>query len=331
MPNYQACWSLRQYMTAARSYDDPTPPTLVFLGFWKGFYDADDSSLRCFLRTLFYGIGLSGRTIHIVSVFGTPEFYARDLPALRRQAPPDSLWVCFSGEQRALPPDGFHVNLIMEPTDLTRRIVSLPNFVSNAHELGLWPQLSATRPQFSPAKKHFCAFVVRNGNNPIRNQFVRRLSQAHKRVDCLGSFMNNMPGGETVPEDAVVYGDRYLEVLQRYKFVICFENCSQPANLTEKLLNAWLAGTVPIYWGCPGVLEWLNPRAFLYLPDGSAAAMDALIAKIKELDESPTAYYEVFRQPLIDPTQGIPYTWGLEHLREKIETLSRRPLPDLGK
>lgn len=324
MPNYQACWSLRQFMHATASYDDPAPPELVFLGFWPGFYEVTDNSLRCFLRSLFYGLQLNGRTIYIVSVFGSPEFYSRDLPAIRRQAPPDSIWVCFSGEPRALPPDGFHVNLIMEPTDLARRIVCLPNFITNAHELGLWPQLRATRPQFSPAKKRFCAFVVRNGNNPIRNQFVRRLSQAYKRVDCLGPFMNNMPRGETAPEDEVVYGDRYLEVLQRYKFVICFENCQQPANLTEKLLNAWLAGTVPIYWGCPAALEWLNPRAFLYLPDGSPASMDALITKIKELDESPTAYYDMFREPLIDPTKGMPYTWTLEHLREKIETLVHR-------
>jgi hypothetical protein len=133
--------------------------------------------------------------------------------------------------------------------------------------------------------------------------------------------MNNMPGGMTAPEDEVVYGDKYLEHLQRYRFTICFENCQQPANLTEKLLNAWLAGTIPIYWGCPGVLEWLNPNAFLYLPDASVASMDALIAQIKELDASPEAYGRMFRQPLIDPMKGIPYTWQVEFLREKIETL----------
>jgi hypothetical protein len=133
--------------------------------------------------------------------------------------------------------------------------------------------------------------------------------------------MNNMPNGATAPVDARVYGDRYLGFLQSYKFVICFENCAQPANLTEKLLNAWMSGAIPIYWGCPNVLQWFNPRAFLYLEDGSHTAMKRLIERIRDLDSDPEKYAAVWNEPLIDPAHGIPKEWTLTHLRNTLRSI----------
>ena len=33
---------------------------------------------------------------------------------------------------------------------------------------------------------------------------------------------------------------------------------------TEKLINALLAGTVPIYFGAPDVAKYVNPKRFIY-------------------------------------------------------------------
>jgi alpha(1,3/1,4) fucosyltransferase len=315
MPNYPPTCELRLAAEAYASWDE-TPVQFHFLGFWEGFYKPPESSLRTLIKALFSGIGL--RKVYIVSVFGPPSLYNNDIPALRRsETEPGVKWVSYSGEPRALPWADYDVNLIMEPEQLEKRIVSVPNFITNAIELGLFQSLMRPRVPYCPDKKRFCAFVVRNGNNPVRNEFVRRLNREYKRVDCAGPWMNNMPGGKTAPEDSAVYGDAYLPFLMQYKFVICFENCAQPANLTEKLLNAWMAGCIPIYWGCPGVLEWLNPKAFLYLDDIKNS--DLLIQKIKELDENPVAYLEMFKEPLIHPSKGIPDGWTLEGLRRRVQ------------
>lgn len=37
--------------------------------------------------------------------------------------------------------------------------------------------------------------------------------------------------------------------MRRYKFTIAFENQSYPGYVTEKIADALMAGTVPIYWG----------------------------------------------------------------------------------
>lgn len=35
--------------------------------------------------------------------------------------------------------------------------------------------------------------------------------------------------------------------------------------VTEKIVNAFLAGAIPIYWGSPFVLKMFNPRAFIFV------------------------------------------------------------------
>ena len=37
-----------------------------------------------------------------------------------------------------------------------------------------------------------------------------------------------------------------------------------PGYVTEKIVNAFLAGSIPIYWGSRAVLEIFNPESFIY-------------------------------------------------------------------
>jgi hypothetical protein len=47
-------------------------------------------------------------------------------------------------------------------------------------------------------------------------------------------------------------GDK-IAVASRYRFALVMENQRQPGYITEKLLDAFAAGAVPIYWGAPDV------------------------------------------------------------------------------
>ena len=48
-------------------------------------------------------------------------------------------------------------------------------------------------------------------------------------------------------------------VLSQYKFAICFENVIAPGYVTEKILDCFMAGVIPIYLGAPEI-ETLIPR-----------------------------------------------------------------------
>jgi len=54
-----------------------------------------------------------------------------------------------------------------------------------------------------------------------------------------------------------------LSVLNRYKFAICFENSSFPGYITEKILDCFMAGCIPIYLGAPDIGNFIPERAFI--------------------------------------------------------------------
>ena len=92
--------------------------------------------------------------------------------------------------------------------------------------------------------REFCSFVVSNADfgDPIRKKFFERISK-YKKVASGGRWMNNV-GGPV--KDKIAF-------CRRYKFCIAFENSSIPGYTTEKVMEAYAAESVPIYWGNPQI------------------------------------------------------------------------------
>lgn len=93
-------------------------------------------------------------------------------------------------------------------------------------------------------KSGFCCFVVSNtvGGMAERRQQAFQRVNAWQRVDSAGSLLNNT--GYRAPR-----GTAFLDWIARYKFMICVENSHAPGYVTEKALQASLAGAMPIYDG----------------------------------------------------------------------------------
>ena len=116
------------------------------------------------------------------------------------------------------------------------------------------------------AKTRFCAFIY-TAQVTYREAFCRALSR-YKPVDAPGRSLNNMASIDPVP------GQRdwnaKIEFLRDYKFVVAFENASQPGYNTEKLTHAIEADCLPIYWGDPEIGRSFNAGRIInahdYLP-----------------------------------------------------------------
>ncbi len=52
-------------------------------------------------------------------------------------------------------------------------------------------------------------------------------------------------------------------IMSQYRFSICYENASYPGWLTEKMLDAMFAGSVPVYQGDPEVAKTVPASAFI--------------------------------------------------------------------
>lgn len=58
------------------------------------------------------------------------------------------------------------------------------------------------------------------------------------------------------------------KILWNSMFSICVENSSNKGYHTEKIIDAFLSKTVPIYWGCPNLEELgYDPNGFIYCKD----------------------------------------------------------------
>ena len=59
--------------------------------------------------------------------------------------------------------------------------------------------------------------------------------------------------------------DKKSDALRDYCFSYAIENCSHPGYFTEKIVDCFITGTVPIYLGDPTVDRVFDPRGFIKL------------------------------------------------------------------
>lgn len=150
--------------------------------------------------------------------------------------------------------------------------------------------------EFVKGKEYFANFITGHESEySIRGDFFKELCK-YKRVESPGSYLNNMPNGERVNW----LNNSKSDFQRKCKFTLCFESTNHYGFVTEKIMDAFYADTIPVYFGSPTVKEIFNEKAFIYVPDRDS--FEEAIAKIMELDQDDKKYLEMLRQPiLVDP------------------------------
>ena len=144
-------------------------------------------------------------------------------------------------------------------------------------------------------KKHFCVFI-HEMMRPGRPDFFELLSR-YRRVDSLGDLMRNRPTPPRLhPRHRIHDWDTLPAAYRAYKFALTFENSAYPGYLTEKLLYALMARTVPIYWGDPEAVRFFDPRCFVHARD--FASPQKLADYILELDGDDARYCAYLSAPI---------------------------------
>lgn len=143
------------------------------------------------------------------------------------------------------------------------------------------------------AKTGFCNFVVSNCfAHETRSVFFDLLSH-YKKVDSGGRYKNNVGGA---------IKDKF-EFQKKFKFSIAFENCSYAGYCTEKIVEAFAARTIPIYYGDPDVVKDFNPKAFVNAHD--YGSLEEVVERVKEIDANDELYLQIINEPIISPTNQI--------------------------
>lgn len=133
-------------------------------------------------------------------------------------------------------------------------------------------------------KTKFCNFVYSNNKVTERNQFFQLLSK-YKRIDSGGTLFNNI--GKKI--------NNKHDFIKDYKFTIAFENSSYPGYTSEKIFDAMLVNSVPIYWGNPNIDTDFNTSSFINVHE--YASFEEVIERIIEVDKNDDLYLEYLKQP----------------------------------
>jgi len=248
--------------------------------FWDGFQIGDMERRFPMLARKYKLVPDQERPqLVMVSVFPGNRFHAppnQDVPTL-----------FLTGEDVAPDMTGCDFAISFSRTIADPRHLRVPNWIQRFHAAGLSPRdlLIAHQKRGEPGAR-FCSFIHRNPVS-LREEFVRILAR-RAPVDCPGLSMNNMPAiGPSLAEK--------LDFLAGRRFCVTFENAATPGYSTEKLPEALLAGTVPIYWGDPLVGLDFNPEAFLNLADH--ASLEDLADAVMAVASDPAALRRLREQP----------------------------------
>lgn len=169
---------------------------------------------------------------------------------------------------------------------LEKRYLQLPIYlIKKGHFIKL-PERKKLNKEDLKIKKEFCNFIYSNKNgNPIRKEFFDELSK-YKNIISAGKFLNNT--GYAIKNK--------IEIQKQCKFTIAFENEKYPGYSTEKIIDAFIARTIPIYWGDETITDNINQKSFIYC--NSSKDIPDVIRRIKQIDKNDDLWLKMANEPI---------------------------------
>jgi len=143
-------------------------------------------------------------------------------------------------------------------------------------------------------KKKFCCIITSNESSFDRINFFKKLSE-YKKIDFFGKTKFTNSNNKLLP---ICWSKNY-KFLSKYKFVISFENSFEKEYITEKLPNAMLANSIPIYKGAQNISEYFKTKSFVNF-DNYGRSYDQMIKKIIELDNNNRKYKKFLKEPWLN-------------------------------
>ena len=141
--------------------------------------------------------------------------------------------------------------------------------------------------------KKFCAAVITNHQkySSFRLKFINKLDK-YKRIDMGGKFHNN-----------VGFIKDKISFLMKYKFSIAMENTNGSGYVSEKIVQSFLSGTIPIYYGDYMIDEFINPKAFILIRDESE--IKNKIEYIKKIDNDEKLFKKILNETIFINQEDI--------------------------
>ena len=147
----------------------------------------------------------------------------------------------------------------------------------------------------SISKMKFCALINSWDPDNVRTCMFRKLKTINV-ITCPGKLFNNASTAQLNEIGKIKY-------LRNFTFSICSENYDTeniPGYITEKLMDACLAGCIPIYsgWFAENDAKIFNRNRILFYHSQSPESIQRVYNKIIELKHDRQKFDNFYRQPI---------------------------------
>ena len=126
--------------------------------------------------------------------------------------------------------------------------------------------------------KKFCLMINKSKLNPQINETITALEKIGE-IDSLSMYPELL-------DKSCYHSVELLNVFNKYKFIICYENSYTDGYITEKIFNCFFAKTIPIYKGSEKISDYINSKSYI---DGRGNYVDEIL-KIKDNENLYNSY-----------------------------------------
>lgn len=111
-----------------------------------------------------------------------------------------------------------------------------------------------------------------------------------------------------------------IETLRSYKFNLCFENVSYPGYITEKIFDALIAETIPVYWGPENINQFIPENIFINASRFSC--FNELHTHMKNISESEAELMIQQGKKFLQSTHGESFSYEINAIKiaQKIQS-----------
>jgi alpha(1,3/1,4) fucosyltransferase len=127
--------------------------------------------------------------------------------------------------------------------------------------------------------REFCLFLV--SHETRRRVAAFEALSRYRPVTSAGNVRRTVRPPDLEPRDGRWRPSKLL-YQRNFRFTIAYEHTAAAGYTSEKLIDALLAGTIPIYWGNPRVDEDVHPECFINSTDFES--LEHLVDHVRRVD-----------------------------------------------
>jgi len=127
-----------------------------------------------------------------------------------------------------------------------------------------------------PSKHKTLSAIISNKNFNIN--YNRRIEICKRLKNMLGNAFDHFGRGFNPIDSPAGKYDGLID----HKYSLCIENSAIQNYFTEKICDAFLCWTKPIYWGCPNISDYFPKESYIHIDIHNKNVINTILDEIRK-------------------------------------------------